>query len=256
MPKPVSPPKPKVSWRLWLRVAAWSLVAAGAAFGARQANSFLLSDPHFTLSSLEIRGAVYTNRARLQNVFLSDSGHSVFRIPLDERRRHLLAVDWVNNASILRVWPNRIVVTITERRPVAFAKLPMAGTLRYRIGLVDSDGVLLSLPPRVRFRLPVLSGIAEEQPEAERAMRVHAMQHLLDDLGPRAKDISEINAANTQDMCVIAEVDHRPLELWIGDQHYRSRYLNFLDHYEEIHKHSEQANIFDLRLDDRILANK
>ena len=75
-------------------------------------------------------------------------------------------------------------------------------------------------------------------------MRVHAMQHLLDDLGPRAKDISEINAASTQDMRVIAEVDHRPLELWIGDQHYRSRYLNFLEHYEEIHKHSERGQYF------------
>ncbi len=256
MPKPVAAPKPRISWRLWLRIGAWSLVAAGAAFGARQVNSFLLRDPHFGLSSLEIRGAVYANRARLQSVFAADSGRSVFQIPLEERRRHLLAVDWVSDASILRVWPNRVVVTVTERRPVAFVKLPIAGTLRYRIGLIDGDGVILGLPSRVRFHLPVLSGIEEAQPESERAMRVRAMQHLLDDLGPQAKDISEINAANTQEMRVIAEVDHRPLELWMGDQHYRTRYLNFLDHYEEIHKHSEQANVFDLRLDDRILANK
>jgi cell division protein FtsQ len=256
MPKAVAKPKPRVSWRLWLRVGVWTLAATGVALGARQVNSFLLRDPHFELANLEVRGTVYASRARIESVFAADSGHTIFSIPLSERRRHLLAVDWVNEGSIVRVWPNRIVVTVTERSPVAFARLPIAATQRSRIALIDADGVLLSLPPHVRFRLPVLSGITEDQTEALRAERVKAMQHLLDDLGPQAKDISEINAVNLQDMRVMAEVDHRPLELWMGDQHYRARYMNFLDHYEEIRRHSEKATIFDLRLDDRILANE
>ena len=118
-------------------------------------------------------------------------------MPLAERRRHLLAVDWVRTVSLSRVWPRGIAVTVTERVPVAFAKLPIADTTHYRFSLIDSEGVLLSLPPRVRFHLPVLSGVTESQTEADRRMRVKAMQHLLDDLGPQAKDISEINAANT-----------------------------------------------------------
>ena len=40
----------------------------------------------------------------------------------------------------------------------------------------------------------------------------------------------------------------------MGDEHFRSRYLHFVNNYEEIRKHSEQASVFDLRLDDRILA--
>jgi cell division protein FtsQ len=256
MPKAVAPPKPKVSWRLWLRIGVWTIAAAGVALGAREVDSFLLRDPHFELANLDVRGNVYASRARIEGIFAPDSGHSIFSIPLNERRRRLLAVDWVDEGSIVRVWPNRIVVTVTERKPVAFARLPIAGTQRSRIELIDAEGVLLSLPPRVRFRLPVLSGITEEQTDAVRAERVKAMQHLLEDLGPQAKDISEINAANLQDLRVMADVSHRPLELWMGDQHYRARYLNFLEHYEEIRHHSENATIFDLRLDDRILANQ
>src|SRR6185312_3177659 len=120
--------------------------------------------------------------------------------------------------------------------------------------LIDAEGVLLAIPPRVRFRLPVLSGVREEQTESDRRLRVKAMQHLLEDLGPQAKNISEINAASTIDMRVIAEVDRHAVELWIGDQHYRSRYQHFLSNYEEIRKRFEQASVFDLRLDDRILA--
>jgi cell division protein FtsQ len=261
VPKPPQP-KPKLNWRLGLRVLAWTAIAAGAAWGAKEVNSFLVTDPRFQLvcglrqpacTNLEIRGAVYTNRARIENVFSSDVGSSVYKIPLAERRRRMLAVDWVASATISRVWPNRLVVTVTERHPIAFAKLPV-GAGRYRFTLIDADGVLLALPPRVRFHLPVLSGVTEDQTEADRRRRVDAMQHLLDDLGPQAKDISEINAASTVDMRMITEIDRRAVELWIGDQHYRSRYQHFLNNYQEIRRHSERASVFDLRLDDRILA--
>jgi hypothetical protein len=49
-------------------------------------------------------------------------------------------------------------------------------------------------------------------------------------------------------------VNGQAVELWLGDQRFRSRYLNFLSHYPEIRKHSERAGVFDLRLDDRIFA--
>ncbi len=263
MPKPLAPPKSKWNWRLAFRLAIWACIVAGLALGSREVDSFLLRDPRFQFAcgenepacaNLEIRGAVYANRARIQNVFAPDFNASVFSMPLAERRRRLLAVDWVNTASISRVWPHGIAVTVTERIPVAFAKLPIAGTSRYRFSLIDSDGVLLSIPPRVRFPLPVLSGVREEQPEADRRLRVKAMQHLLEDLGPQAQDISEINAASVLEMRLIAELDGRAVELWIGDQHYRSRYQHFVANYEDIRKHSDQASVFDLRLDDRILA--
>jgi cell division protein FtsQ len=263
VPKPLAPPKPKVNWRLGARLVAWAGVVAGLAWGSTEVNSLLLRDPRFQFAcgandpacaNLEIRGAVYASRARIRNVFAPDFGASVFSMPLAERRRRLLAVDWVSTASISRIWPHGIVVTVTERSPVAFAKLPIAGTARYRFSLIDRQGVLLSIPARVRFRLPVLSGVMEEQTEADRSLRVRAMQHLLDDLGPQAKDISEISAASALDMRVIAEIDGHAVELWMGDQHFLSRYRHFVASYEEIRRHSDKASVFDLRLDDRILA--
>src|SRR5271163_423943 len=172
MPKPLAPPRKRITWRLWVRLIAWACIVAGVAWGGREVNSFLLRDPRFQFAcadsepacaNLEIRGAIYASRARIQNVFAPDFGGSVFSMPLAERRRRLLAVDWVSTASISRVWPHGIAVTVTERVPAAFATLPIAGTSRYRFSLIDSDGVLLSIPPRTRFHLPVLSGVTEEQ---------------------------------------------------------------------------------------------
>jgi len=266
MPKYAPPKKTlkqKLNWRLWARLLVWSAVAAGLAFGAKEVGSFLSRDPRFGLAcdaneaacaDLEIRGAVYASKQRIQNVFIADFGKSVFLIPLAERRRHLLAIDWVSAAAISRIWPNHIVVTISERNPVAFAKVPVGSSARNRLALIDDEGVLLSVPPRVRFRLPVLSGITEDEPEAERRTRVKSMQHLLDDLGPQAKDISEVNAATPEDMRVITQLDGHAVELWLGDQHYRSRYTHFLSYYPEIHRRSDESSVFDLRMDDRILA--
>lgn len=266
MPRPLPEKKPlfsKANIGLWLRVSFWLGVAGCFAFAAKEANAYLTTDPHFQLAcepgapncvSLEIRGAVYASRARIQSVFAHDFGSSVFKVPLAERRRHLLAIDWVSTAVLSRVWPNRLVVTITERKPVAFAKLAFGTSSRYRFALVDREGVLMSLPPKTGFRLPVASGLTEQQTDAERHRRVDAMLHLLDDLGPQAADISEVNTSLTQDLRVIVDVDGRAMELWIGDQHYRSRYQHFLSNYAEIRRHSPESSVFDLRMDDRILA--
>jgi cell division septal protein FtsQ len=260
MPKPPEPKKPRINWRMALSIAVWGVVFGSVAWAGMQVRSFMLSDAHFTFEcaagckALEVQGAVYSSMARIQAVFAQDSGKSVFDIRLDERRRHLLAIDWVRDATVARVWPDKIRVTIQERAPIAFASMPIAHSPRHWLALIDDQGVLLSLPPRRRFVLPVLSGITEDQTEAARQKRVDAMRHLLADLGPQSKDISEINAATLEDLRVITTVDGHAVELWLGDQHYRSRYLNFVSHYRQIREDSPQASIFDLRLDDRILV--
>lgn len=269
MPKTMSAPEKGPSRvGLWLRLSAGVLILSSAAFGAVEFNRWITSDPRFrfscerasgTCAALEIHGVEHFDRARVESVFAPDIGAGISRIPVAERRRQLLAIDWVSTAVVSRVWPNRILVAITERKPIAFARLPLLETGRYRLALIDDSGILLSLPSAAarghfHFRLPVIGGLAEEQTEAERARRVKAVGHLLEDLGPLSADVSEVNATSVEDLGVITEMDGRAVELWIGDQHYQSRYRNFRNNYEEIRKHSPDSNVFDLRMDDRILT--
>src|SRR4051794_41470982 len=104
-------------WRIWLRVFVWSCACAGLAWGGIEVRSFIRADERFNLAcdaqdttcnSLEIHGVKYANPARIRRVFVKDYKASIFRIPLDERRRNLLGIDWVATAAISRVWPNRI----------------------------------------------------------------------------------------------------------------------------------------------------
>jgi cell division protein FtsQ len=254
--------RPPFRWRFWLTAFAWCAVFVSSALAAREAHRYVLGDPQFILSSeqrgaLTLEGAKYASRAKLLRVFAGDYGLSIFAVPLAERRRRLLAVDWVEDASVSRIWPNRLTVRITERTPVAFVSLPLRGFgSPTRFLLVDAQGVLLDPPARSQFTFPVLTGLSEDQSDVQRRSRVHAMQNLMADLGPAGQNISEINAAVPDDLTVIAQVEGRPLELKLGDGNYAKRLQNFLLHYPEIRKHAAHLTTFDLRLDDRITAGE
>jgi cell division protein FtsQ len=111
-----------INWRLWLRLGFWTFVLASTVMAARALNRFAHTDPHFTLdqdagvaasaTDLTITGLKFASRTRVSRVFSSDFGANIFDIPIDERRRKLLAVDWVEHASVSRIWPNRLVVRV------------------------------------------------------------------------------------------------------------------------------------------------
>ena len=248
------------SWRIWAAAITWLAVFVSTAIAARKMEQYVSTDAQFTLSpdrrdSIAIEGVKYASRAQVARVFASDFGRSIYLMPIAERRRRLLGIDWVRSAAVSRIWPNRVLIRIAERTPVAFVNLPPAGDIRMpRLALVDAEGVFLEPPPKVRFNFPVLQGVTEQQTEAARRVRVRAMQRLIEDLGPMAKDVSEINAAATEDMRIIAQVSGRAVELELGEASFAARLKEFIDHYPEIRRKSPQATSFDLRMENNIIA--
>ncbi|MEX2263467.1 MAG: cell division protein FtsQ/DivIB [Bryobacteraceae bacterium] len=253
-----------VRWRLWATLAFSGVGLAASAWAAKELRHFSATDKRFFLlppdaetPGLGVAGVLYASPVRIERVFERDFGRSVARVPLAERRRQLLAVDWVADASVLRIWPNRIAVRIVERQPVAFVSLPA----RFergpaRLALIDDDGVILETPARSRFSFPVLRGLSEKEPETERARQVRLMQRIRRDVEPFGKTISEIDVGNPDNPLVTVELEGRAVTLALGDRNFRTRFQNFLSHYPEIRKRLPEAGSFDLRLDDRITAKE
>jgi cell division protein FtsQ len=227
------------------------LGAAGvsSAIAGLKMRDFALGDPQFTLSrdrkgALDIQGLQYASGSKVTHIFAADFDHSIFSVPLAERRRRLLAVDWVEEATVSRIWPDRLIVRIHERQPVAFVFF-RAGVL-----LIDSRGVLLEPPPQAQFTFPVLSGVHEAETESQRRERVRCLLRVQEELG----SLFQVNAADPDNIRIVAQVNHGTVELVMGDRNFAARYRNFLKHYPEMQKNSPRARTFDLRLDDRIMA--
>jgi cell division protein FtsQ len=242
-----------VRWRIVAAVALFGVLFVGSAYAALRVRRYALLDPQFTLSrdhadALTLQGLRYTPRAKVQHIFAADFGRSVFSVPLSERRRRLLAIDWVEDASVSRIWPDRLAVRIRERRPIAFV------FFRSGVLLIDSYGVLLDPPAQAQFTFPVLSGVREDESETQRAQRVRALLNVEEELGTLAKDISEVNAADLDNIRIVAQVDSRAVEFILGDGNFGQRFQNFLNHYPEIKRRSPEVKSFDLRLEDRITA--
>ncbi|MGA3098613.1 MAG: FtsQ-type POTRA domain-containing protein [Bryobacteraceae bacterium] len=244
-----------VRWRLWLGLAVAASLCVSTGMAAWKVRRYALTGAQFTLSAsrqdaLEIQGLTDGSRAKVRRVFAADFGGSVFAIPLAERRRRLLAIDWVEDASVSRIWPDRLLVRIRERRPVAFVPLRTGAVL------IDADGVLLEPPARAQFAFPVLIGVREDEPEAARRERVTAFLRFQKDMGYLAKDVSEVDVANPDDLRIVARVDNRALGLLMGGGDFARHYQNFLNHYAETQKGSPEAGTFDLRWDGHIVAKR
>lgn len=245
----------RFNWRLMLGLTGLGLVCVSTAMAGYKVRRYIFTDPQFTLSrdhkdAITIQGLSYASRSKVQRIFASDFDRSVFTVPLAERRRRLLAVDWVEDVSISRIWPDRLVVRITERKPVAFV------FFRSGVLLIDAHGVLLDPPAQAQFAFPVLSGVREGEPEDQRREHVRTFLRVLEELGYLAKDISEVDAYDSDNIRMVAQIDNRAVVLMMGDGNFAQRYQNFLNHYPEIRKRSPAARAFDLRLDDRITVKE
>ena len=141
--------------KIVLRVLGAVAVLGTGLYGFHRVEQFLICDPRFALngtdgatSTLEIRGASHVSVGALEAAFREDSGRSVYLMPLADRRAALRNVNWVKDAAVARAWPNRILVQVSERIPVAFVTLAPS-----RFGLIDEDGVILR-PRRIAFICP------------------------------------------------------------------------------------------------------
>jgi cell division septal protein FtsQ len=167
-------------------------------------------------------------------------------MPLHGRRDTLRTVDWVRDASVARVWPNRVIVHVAERVPVAFVTLTSS-----RFALIDGDGVILPTA-KDRFTLPVMTGVRATDPLPARRDRVRRMLGLLTELGDAGKNISEIDVSDRDNLKVSQPYEGRELRLLLGDHNFAARYGNFVSQYKEIQRRLPGATTLDLRLEDRI----
>lgn len=253
----VSNPQPSTLPRLKIAVGVVvvTVVLVISLYAWHQFEQFLIHDSRFAVSGpegaedasvIQIQGAQHASRRTIEAAFADDMGRSIYMVPLDGRRATLRTVDWVKDATVMRLWPNRVLVRVAERKPVAFVTLAAS-----RYGLIDEDGVILP-PATDRFHLPVLKGVSARDPLADRRDRVQRMLRLMRALGSNAEKIAEVDVNDRDDLRVTQPYDGRMVTLLLGDQNFAVRYQNFLNHYSEIREKMPNAASLDLRLEDRI----
>ncbi len=184
------------------------------------------------LKRLKIRGTAVIEREEVAGLFVEDAGRSLVSLDPDARLEALRTFPWVRGARVARLWPDSVAVTIEERRPVAFLRDPVSSVIR----MIDSDGVILDLRGAAARSLPVLSGVADDMPLAERRKRVVLFEEVMEAFRARdqqmGRSVSEVDVSDARNAVVLARHGDRMITLQMGDRHLTHRldvYLNYID---------------------------
>jgi cell division protein FtsQ len=225
----------------WGRIVAGLMVVALLGIciaGLMAARSALLHDQRFVISSassIEFAGNVHATREQLLDVFGEDVERNIFYVPLAQRQAELQRLPWVAHASVMRLLPNRLRVSVVERTPVAFVR---QGS---HIGLVDANGVLLDMPPGAQgdahYSFPVVTGISTGDPLSTRAARMKIFEGFTSDLdsgGDKiSQGLSEVDLSNPEDVKALIPTDSTDILVHFGEANFLERYKKFEEHLPE-----------------------
>ena len=96
------------------------------------------ASPYFEVEKIEYQGLIYLNQEKLDSLVLVSLPKNILHVDLGQLRSLVETESWVQEAKIRRKLPNRIIISITERQPVAVAAIDN------ELYVVDSNGVVLA----------------------------------------------------------------------------------------------------------------
>lgn len=218
--------------------------------------------------AVEITGVKNASRAHVMEVAGADIGRNVFFVPLEERKKQLEQIPWVQEATVMRLLPNRIAVTIHERTPVAFAQIGS------RISLIDANGVVMGLPAnrQTKYSFPVIRGITDTEPLSSRAAAMKIYNRLVSELGGTdgeseassrgpnggtnyVKQLSEVDLSDPENVKVTANDPGGTMVVHLGAQDFLPRYKLYVAHIAEWRQQFQNVQSVDLRYEGQVIVN-
>jgi cell division protein FtsQ len=226
-------------------ICALALVARYAFYSSR----FALADT----DAVVVAGNRYVSQLDVASAAGAGAEPNLFHLSLDGVRRQVELIPWVETASVRRIFPNRLLVDVTERRPVAYVNL--AGRLK----LVDSQGVLLEKPAEASFDFPVLTGIDAAMTTADRKARLALFQQFAQEL--KAQDrgagwlVSEVDLSDDRDLKALLVQGHNTVSVHFGNQDFGERFRTFITLLPEVEKTAPSIDSVDLRYRGQVIVN-
>ena len=234
------------------------IVISAVAISVHALKSFLDHDARFLIagtSNIQATGLAQVSRAEMLPVFGEDIGRNVFFVPIAERRKQLEQIPWIEHATVMRLLPDQIRISVTERKPIAFLR---EGS---QVGLVDANGVLLTESPAMmaqhHYSFPVVTGIESREPIGTRRAKMQVYQHLVSELdanGQHLSDqLSEIDLSDPEDARVLMPEQGTDILAHFGEDHFLERYQRYKAHIGEWRQQYPKLAEVDLRYDQQVV---
>ena len=237
--------------RRWWRIARRATLAAGVTFGVYQAAVLLLAASFLSVDDIVVHGQEQLSEGEVLALVSALRGENILTVDLALHRRRLLASPWLRDGTLKRVLPSTIEVQVTERAPVALARL------EHRLYLVDEQGSVIDEhgPRFAGFDLPIIDGLAATgtaRPTVDPNRMVLASR-LLRQLSTQSdvlESISEIDVSDPYNAVVLLNDD--PALLYLGRDHFLARLQSYAELGPTLRERVPHIDYVDLRFDQRV----
>lgn len=242
--------------RGWRRAFSWRTLRAALILGALVYAGYrgvvlVAGASVLHVDRIVVRGNERMSTGEVLAVVGGLKGENILLADLQAFRRTLMEASWVADASLRRVLPSTVEVTVTERVPMALARL---GT---RLYLVDPGGeVIDEFGPRyVEFDLPIIDGLAARTqgrgtigpgPAALAAQIMRALR-ARPDLG---QQVSQIDVTDAHNAIVMLKGDSALLHL--GDARFVERLQSYVELAPTLRERVPEIDYVDLRFEERV----
>lgn len=250
----VQPPRKKRSWQASAFTIAKGLAFALAlAYATHRGVNLLTSAPALRIERVAIQGRQQLTPRDMAVLLRGLRGSNILQADLEGWRTRLLKSPWIKEASLRRVLPSTIELSITERAPLGL------GRLHDRLYLVSEDAVVIDEygPKYAGFDLPIIDGLQaantkgltiREDRTALAADVLAQLQHT-DDLAGR---VSQVDVSNPDDAIVLLADD--PARVHLGREQFAERLRAYLELAPTLRARVPAIDYVDLRFDTRIFV--
>jgi len=223
---------------------------------------FVLSSPRFELHSADDIQVIANQFVTREDVASAlglplhagnGPGLKAWRLSLEAQRKEVEGIAWVRSAALTRVFPNRLVVHVIERTPVAYANV--GG----HVSLVDSDGVLLDKPESAFFDFPVITGLNSNAGSDDCRNRIALYQDFMRQLGEEIAHsgwvVSEADLSDGDDLKALLVEGRETLQVHFGHENFIQHFHTFLALLPELRKANAPLDSVDLRYRNQVVVN-
>jgi len=228
------------------------LLALLLGYATYRGASMIAAASSLQIGHLTVRGHQRLSTGEVLTLVDGLRGQNILAVSLEEWQEKLLSSPWVESATIRRVLPSTLEISIHERRPMGIGRL---GTAMY---LIDGRGVIIDEygPAYADIDLPIIDGIGAaphdggsivDVARAEFAARVITALALRPDIANR---VSQLDVSNLHDAVVILDGDAALLHL--GDTEFVARLQQYIDLAPMLHERLAGIDYVDLRFDERM----
>jgi cell division protein FtsQ len=203
---------------------------------------------------IEIAGNHNVSRSQLLDVFGADIARNIFSVPLEDRKKQVEQIPWVESATVMRLLPDRIKVAITEREPVAYVQIGS------RVSLIDANGVVMEKPANGQvFPFTVITGMTESDPLSTRAPRMKIFTRMMAEMDAGgtnySKDFEEVDLSDPDDVKVFVRDENGGVLLHLGSSNFQERYKLYLANVATWRQQVGQLRSVNLRYDRQVIVN-